>query len=214
MIESIVLRRNHPVDKAELNALRAGSWDGGQGGHDWLAVLRHSLGWITAHYGDRLVGFVNVAWDGGDRAFLLDTTTARDLQRQGIGSRLVGEAIELARSAGCQWLHVDSDADLMERFYEPGGFRPTPAGLVNLRQASDPDGVERSDRPPRLAVHVRAESDPDRDGVDALYRAVGGDMGELMTRLRLPPELVLPMTLVAVADNVVVGHIAFSHGTL
>ncbi len=39
------------------------------------ASRAHSLGWVTAHDGDVLVGFVNVAWDGGDHAFLLDTKT-------------------------------------------------------------------------------------------------------------------------------------------
>jgi hypothetical protein len=29
---------------------------------------------VTARFGDRaLIGFVNVAWDGGDHAFLIDT---------------------------------------------------------------------------------------------------------------------------------------------
>jgi hypothetical protein len=45
----------------------------------------HSLGWVTARQPDgALVGFVNVAWDGGDHAFLLDTKVATENQRQGI----------------------------------------------------------------------------------------------------------------------------------
>ena len=41
---------------------------------------------MTARAGDTLLGFVNVAWDGGDHAFLLDTKTLEDHQRQGIGA--------------------------------------------------------------------------------------------------------------------------------
>ncbi|TDC74765.1 GNAT family N-acetyltransferase, partial [Streptomyces hainanensis] len=40
----------------------------------------------------RLVGFVNVAWDGGAHAFLLDTVVASDHRRLGIAARLVAVA--------------------------------------------------------------------------------------------------------------------------
>jgi hypothetical protein len=32
----------------------------------------NSLGWVCARNKDELVGFVNVAWDGGAHAFILD----------------------------------------------------------------------------------------------------------------------------------------------
>jgi hypothetical protein len=42
----------------------------------WEGVRQHSPGWVTARAADgTLIGFVNVAWDGGDHAFLLDTKT-------------------------------------------------------------------------------------------------------------------------------------------
>lgn len=52
----------------------------------WARISRHSLGWVAAR--DRsglLVGFVNVAWDGGDHAFLVDTKTRGSHQHRGIG---------------------------------------------------------------------------------------------------------------------------------
>lgn len=89
--------------------------------------------WIRAFDGERLVGFVNVAWDGGAHAFLLDTAVAVAYRRRGIGTQLVREAIDAVRAhGGLEWIHVDSDAELMERFYVPAGFRPAPAGLVNV----------------------------------------------------------------------------------
>src|ERR687885_305950 len=61
----------------------------------WDTIRPHSLGWVTARTGEgTLVGFVNVAWDGGDHAFLLDTKTRGTLQRRGIGRRVVRLAVE------------------------------------------------------------------------------------------------------------------------
>ena len=57
-----------------LNALHAEAFDHAVLDYDWLAQVRgHSLGWVCAFDGDRLIGFVNVAWDGDDHAFIPDT---------------------------------------------------------------------------------------------------------------------------------------------
>ncbi|HEU0116094.1 MAG TPA: GNAT family N-acetyltransferase [Thermomicrobiales bacterium] len=101
------------------------------GDQDWRPILRRSLGWVGAVDDDRLVGFVNVAWDGGVHAFVLDTTVHPDYQRRGIGRDLVREAAALARDGGAEWLHVDYDDDL-NPFYRACGFRPTPAGVIDL----------------------------------------------------------------------------------
>ena len=94
--------------------------------------IGHSLSWITAHDGDALVGFVNVAWDGGTHAFLLDPTVDPVWRRKGIGTALVRKAVEEARRAGVHWLHVDYEPAL-QGFYERCGFRETRAGLMKLR---------------------------------------------------------------------------------
>jgi GNAT superfamily N-acetyltransferase len=107
------------------------------GGHPvagwWDQIRPHSLGWVTARTADgTLVGFVNVAWDGGDHAFLLDTSTRGDRQRRGIGSAVVRVAAHHAQAAGCQWLHVDFEPHLARFYFEACGFRPTDAGLIHL----------------------------------------------------------------------------------
>jgi predicted N-acetyltransferase YhbS len=79
-----------------------------------------------------LAGFVNVAWDGSDHAFLVDTKVRADLQRQGIGQNLVRLATQHARSAGCEWLHVDYTQQLTRFYVKACGFRPAPAGLIHL----------------------------------------------------------------------------------
>lgn len=94
-------------------------------------VLKRSLVHVGAYENDRLVGIVNVAWDGGQHAFLLDTTVHPDVQRRGIATSLVRRAATLARERGAHWLHVDFEPHL-EGFYRACGFRPTGAGLTDL----------------------------------------------------------------------------------
>lgn len=98
----------------------------------WDRVREHSLGWVTARIDGRLVGFVNVAWDGGDHAFLLDTKTHGEHQRRGIASEVVAVATAQARAAGCEWLHVDFRPEHRAFYLEACGFEPTDAGLVHL----------------------------------------------------------------------------------
>jgi ribosomal protein S18 acetylase RimI-like enzyme len=117
-----------------LNLLHAEAFHHAVLDYDWLAQVRgHSLGWVCAFDGDSLIGFVNVAWDGDDHAFILDTAVLHRYERQGVGTRLVALATERARAAGCQWLHVDFDEEGLRRLYfDAGGFRPTIAGLIDL----------------------------------------------------------------------------------
>jgi GNAT superfamily N-acetyltransferase len=80
-----------------------------------------------------LVGFVNVAWDGGVHAFLLDTLITTTLRRQGFGIRLVEEAVRQVKTTGCEWLHVDFEPHLKVFYLEACGFRSTDAGVIRLR---------------------------------------------------------------------------------
>jgi ribosomal protein S18 acetylase RimI-like enzyme len=127
---SLAIIRNLQIVNDELNALRDAAWTH-VGNQDWQPILQRSLGWVCATDDDRLIGFVNVAWDGGVHAFLLDTTVHPDYQRRGIGRALVREAAAMAQERGAEWLHVDYDEDL-DSFYRGCGFRPTPAGLIDL----------------------------------------------------------------------------------
>ena len=97
----------------------------------WGRVLARSLCWVTAHEAGRLIGFVNVAWDGGMHAFLLDTAVHPDCGRRGIGTALVRQAATEATRLGAGWLHVDYEPHL-EGFYRGCGFVHTGAGLLRL----------------------------------------------------------------------------------
>jgi ribosomal protein S18 acetylase RimI-like enzyme len=104
----------------------------------WDRIRPHSLGWVTARAADgRLVGFVNVAWDGGDHAFLLDPKVRPDHQRRGIGTELVKIAAAQAKAAGCEWIEVDFDDDLAPFYLDACGFTPTAAGLLHLRDKAE-----------------------------------------------------------------------------
>ena len=121
-----------PISDAELVALTDSH--GGNSAVGWWDRIRpYSLGWVTARDSTgEVAGFVNVAWDGGNHAFLLDTKTRPDLQRRGIGTDLVRLATH-PRQAGCEWLHVDFEGDLRAFYFDACGFSTTNAGLIALR---------------------------------------------------------------------------------
>ncbi|MEM7029070.1 MAG: GNAT family N-acetyltransferase [Chloroflexota bacterium] len=122
----------HPlINNEALNALFAVSWPN----HSWCdfqPVLNHSLDYICGYAQDDLIGFVNLAWDGGIHAFVLDTTVHPNWRRRGIGQALVRTAAKAAQEHGIQWLHVDYEPHL-DKFYQGCGFRPTLAGLIDLQ---------------------------------------------------------------------------------
>ena len=122
-----------PFTNADVNALHAEGFGHRLLDDDWVAqVERYSLGWVTAVEDGELVGFVNVAWDGGVHAFLLDTLVRADRRRRGIGRGLVAAAVAGARPSGCEWLHVDFDDHLRGFYLDECGFTPTGAGLIAL----------------------------------------------------------------------------------
>ena len=121
---------NRDVGNESLNVLFADAWPE-HAPRDFEPILSRSLGHVCAMADGVLIGFVNVAWDGDAHAFLLDPTVRPDFQRQGVGTRLVRHAIDLARSKGAEWLHVDFEPRLAS-FYAKCGFRTTESGLIHL----------------------------------------------------------------------------------
>lgn len=127
----IAYRVSPPVTDDELNELFSSAWPG-RAASQFQTVLGRSLAYICAFDSGRLVGFVNLAWDGGEHAFLLDTTVRPAHRRRGVGRQLVRRAAELARERGVEWLHVDFEPHL-GGFYRGCGFTHTEAGLMNLK---------------------------------------------------------------------------------
>ena len=128
---SIAYKTNPNITSADLNALFSAGRDEPETS-DWSSVLKHSLAVICAYDEERLVGFINIAWDGGGHAFVLDPRVHPDWRHRGIGTELVRRSAEAAKAAGCQWLHVDFRDDLAPFYFEACGFRSTKAGLIEL----------------------------------------------------------------------------------
>ena len=118
----------------ELQPAWTAAWGGPWSG-DPAVILARSLTHACAYAGNRLIGYVNVAWDGGVHAFLLDTTVHPDFQRRGIARELIRLVTAEARARGADWLHVDYEPHLTT-FYESCGFRPTAAGLIDLTKVA------------------------------------------------------------------------------
>jgi ribosomal protein S18 acetylase RimI-like enzyme len=130
----MILQSRFPVDDAVLSALHSRAFGVPIVLKNWSSQLeRHALSWVGAFdpAGD-LVGFVQVAWDGGEHAFLLDTAVDPAARGQGVGAALVRTAAGEAKAAGCDWLHVDYEPHLDHFYRDRCGFRPTQAGLINL----------------------------------------------------------------------------------
>lgn len=130
---SVDYRVSPTITNDELNMLFANAWENHQT-RDFLPVLQHSLLFVCAYYETRLIGFVNVAWDGSRHAFILDTTVDREFQRRRIGVELVKRAAEAAKERDVEWLHVDYEPHL-QSFYEKCGFKNTAAGLIRLHNS-------------------------------------------------------------------------------
>jgi GNAT superfamily N-acetyltransferase len=123
-----------PLSDAALNDLFARAWPDHRPG-TYQAALERSLGYIGAFRDGQLIGFVNLATDGGEHAFLLDPTVDRAHRRRGIGLELVRRAAALARKSECKWLHVDYEPALAP-FYQAAGFRDSLAGVMRLDPAT------------------------------------------------------------------------------
>lgn len=126
----IAFRTDPFPSDADLDLLWRRAWSAPLG-RSYQDILARSLGHLGAYDGARLVGFVNIAWDGGIHAFILDTCTDPAFQRQGIGTQLVRRAADLARARGAHWLHVDYEPHLQD-FYRGCGFVHSAAGVMKL----------------------------------------------------------------------------------
>lgn len=126
-------------EDSEVDSLHAAAFRHEAGGTGWRdRVGRHSLGWVVARRGRTLVGFANVAWDGGVHAFLLDPVVELQERRHGLGTELV-RVTRVHAAQTCEWLHVDFEEHLRSFYFDAVGFVPTPAGVIRLAGARAAD---------------------------------------------------------------------------
>ncbi|TRW90681.1 GNAT family N-acetyltransferase [Candidatus Methylobacter oryzae] len=84
---------------------------------------------VVAREQGRAVGMVNLLYTvstalGGRVALLEDMVVAPDARGSGVGSLLLQQAVQIARSNGCKriTLLTDSDNEPAQRFYQKHGF--------------------------------------------------------------------------------------------
>jgi ribosomal protein S18 acetylase RimI-like enzyme len=87
---------NGLVSSEQLNALYDAAWPS-YVAMDFAPLLPHYLAYVCAYNGIRLMGWVYLAWDGWQHAFLLDPTVHPEYRRLGIGRELVRLAANAAR---------------------------------------------------------------------------------------------------------------------
>jgi ribosomal protein S18 acetylase RimI-like enzyme len=132
-MQDITYRWRDTFDNDAINSLHAEAFSHALLVDDWWGqVNRHSLGWACARGGDAIVGFVNLAWDGGVHAFVLDAIVAKTHRRLGIATRLIGICVEEARRKRCEWLHVDFEEPLAAFYLGSCDFSAAEAGLIRL----------------------------------------------------------------------------------
>ena len=86
---------------------------------DVLAMFERSSLVLTAWYHDELVGIARVLTDGVLYSYLCDLAVEPDVQRLGIGRKLIDEVLE--RCAGTEL--VLRDSDISSGYYEHLGFK-------------------------------------------------------------------------------------------
>lgn len=121
----------HPTHR-ELADLWRASWEI-DGVADFRSILTRSLTHTGAYVsGGYLIGFANLAWDGGIHGFLTDVCVLPDYRDHGVGQSLVEAILSVARKRGLEKIHTDFDPYL-KKFYLSCGFKPVEAGILNVK---------------------------------------------------------------------------------
>src|SRR5206468_1469783 len=151
------------------------SWANHQPPYDFGPELQHALAYACAYYGDALIGFVRLAWDGSVHAFLLEPTVHPDLRRRGIGRTLVERVVAVARDRGMEWVHIFhaeqaiAAAEAGKAVISEKPMAVTLEGADNILAAVNRHGV------PYTMVHNFLFSRP---VLGALALVDGGEIGE------------------------------------
>ncbi len=90
-MNDIVFAERPTLSDATLNDLFARAWPA-HAHRRFAPVLSHSLSYFTAFDADTIVGFVNVAWDGGGTRLFLTPPCFRTIGVAELAVRLCGTA--------------------------------------------------------------------------------------------------------------------------
>lgn len=122
------------VDLSQLNQLFTRVW--GAPKPNYEQVLGRSFAWVMVYRDGKLLGFANVAWDGGPNFFLLDVSIdPSSADEDKIFTDMIEAAVQRCRKEGGS-MRVDAPEELLKSYFQPLGFKPVSAAVINLPKGS------------------------------------------------------------------------------
>ncbi len=165
---------------------------------------------FVAEDGARIVGFGVL--DANDRS-VRAVYVHPDAGRRGVGRALLGVLETTARLRSPGRVHLDSSLNAVP-FYLAAGWSREGATTHALAPGRDIACVVMTKALAALAVVVRQETPADADAIRAVNEAAFGRDGESLLVDRLRGVGALALSLVAVLDGAVAGHLALSPVTI
>lgn len=95
---------------------------------------QQSLFYLVAKTGSEIVGYLNVPHDGKHHAFIVDLSVHPTYRRQGVALAMLQKALDVCRSNGYEWIHLDFNEGLTP-LYEKAGFKIGPAGIIACKDS-------------------------------------------------------------------------------
>ena len=128
-LERIALGKNLPVRSEEwVDLRRAVGWPSHG---DYAQILGETLFHISARLDGQLVGFLPVVGSPHGDLLIHSLCVHPDVQRKGIGTRLMEEALEACRNLNPQGINVLFEGN-NRAFFERFGFRIMYGGYLNF----------------------------------------------------------------------------------
>lgn len=126
------ISRDGPVQPKEIADLRqAVGWDRSEDTYE-QTLPKHYTHYTARDTDNRLVGYMSVLSDGVSDAFLIDLAVHPELQKTGIGARIVHRAIRDLKDAGVRCVQVTFGNEL-EPFYAQCGFHILKGGIIDFK---------------------------------------------------------------------------------
>lgn len=127
-------KQDIPLDALHALFNEGAFWAQNRTASDLQHMLHMSDPVVSAHLGDRLVGFARATGDGVYRAVIWDVVVSPTLQGQGVGRRMVEELLNHPHMQYVERVYLMTT--FKQGFYEKLGFtRNNSTTMVCLREA-------------------------------------------------------------------------------
>ena len=122
-----ILEKAEVTDAEIVELKKAVGWDYDSGIYEHVLKGVHT--YFIARDKEKLVGFISVISDGVADVFLVDLMVHPAYQKQGLGKKIVHQAVKYSKSIGVQCVHVTFN-QTEEEFYRKCGFHIFGGGIV------------------------------------------------------------------------------------